>query len=576
MALYKEGVQEALAGNYDPAYSHLQRALALSPSFFEAHLGLANTLQSMGRAAEALEYYRFAAELQPNDPVLHCNLGLALGTAGKLDEAAAALRTAISLKPDLAEGHHNLGLILEKQGRGEAACNAFAAALRLRPSYPEALKAFTTLMLRLDRAQEALETIKPINAAYPHLGTSFGCLGFIYHALDQLDLALDGFARASELDLHDAEAQNNYAIALQDMGRIDEALHYYERALEIRRDFPQARWHRSLALLSKHDFAKGWDDYDLRLLTQQPAPRQIALPRWDGCPLPEGRLLVYAEQGLGDEIMFSSCLPDVLDRVGECTIECAAKLAPLIARSFPTARVVGGNQSGDTSWVKDLLPLDYAIPVGSLPQFFRRSVASFPHHSGYLRASDEKTQHWRAQLATLGPGPKIGISWQGGSKISRAGLRSIPLYIWLPILSLPGAHFVSLQYTDCREELSELRDRYGITVTHWQAAIDDYDETAALVANLDLVISVQTAVIHLAGALGKACWVLVSAAPEWRYGATGETMPWYPSVRLFRQTALQRWDDTIENVAQQLAREPLMSKAVQRVSAVTGSGVTIS
>ena len=572
--LYKKGLQEALVGHYDAACAYLQRALAMSPSFFDAHICLANTLQAMGRAQDSLEHYRAAAELQPQNATLHCNLGLALGTMGALDAAVEALRTAIQLRPDLAEAHHNLGLVLEKQGRLEAACSAFIAALRLRPAYPEALKAFTTLMLRLDRARDALAVVQPIHAGHPQLGTTFGCLGFIYHKLDQLDLALSSFASAASLDPHDAEAENNYAIALQDMGRIDEALHHYQRALEIRPDFPQARWHRSLALLSKQTFATAWDDYDLRLLNQQPAPRHIPAPRWDGRPLPEGRLLVYAEQGLGDEIMFSSCLPDVLDRVGDCTIECAAKLTPLIARSFPEARVVGGNQNSDTSWVADLLPLDFAIPIGSLPQFFRRSAEAFPHHSGYLRAGNEKTQRWRTQLAALGPGPKIGISWQGGSKLSRTSLRSIPLVEWLPILSIPGAHFVSVQYTDCQTELSEFRERHGIAVTHWQAAIDDYDETAALVAALDLVISVQTAAIHLAGALGKPCWVLVSAAPEWRYGIAGEHMPWYPSVKLFRQKELQCWNEVIDSAARHLAHELPTLGTFDNTFPATGSGVT--
>ena len=266
-------------------------------------------------------------------------------------------------------------------------------------------------------------------------------------------------------------------------------------------------------------------------------------------------VLVYGEQGLGDEIMFASCLPDVIARVGRCVIDCSPKLERLFQRSFAGAAVHGGPQTGaDLAWLHRLDPVDFQIAIGSLPQHFRNSLDEFPAHEGYLQADPGKIAAWRRKLAGLPGVRKVGVSWRGGTKQTRQSVRSVPLDQWLPILSCKDIALVSLQYTDCSAELADLERNHGIRVYHWQEAIDDYDETAALVDALDLVISVQTAVVHLAGALGKPGWVMVSAVPEWRYPTTGATLPWYPSLRIFRQRTLGHWQDVIDQVAMELQR----------------------
>lgn len=553
--LVELGTTEGERGLLETAVAHLSRAVSLAPEHGPARISLANALLASDQARAALPHYEAGLRWMPDSAVARCNLGKALMALGDAQAAEVQLKRAIELDSALAAAHHHLARIAEVRGDPTSAWQAYDAALRAAPGYAAALNDLTQLLVRHGEEGAALDTIERCASRAPPSATIPACLGFVYHAQGRLDEAIEQFRISLDRNPNDAEVIKNLAVSLQQSGHIEEAVALHDKALALRPNFVQARWHRSLALLAKQDFTTGWDDYDLRLLSEVPPPRHIPLPHWDGRPLPQGRLLVYAEQGLGDQIMFASCLPDVLRRVGECTVECLAKLAPLLARSFPGTRVVGTDQSSDTRWVADLQPLDFAIPIGSLAQLFRRSLDTFPQHSGYLLTSDEKSQRWRTRLDALGPGLKVGISWQGGSKNARANLRSIPLEHWLPILSTPGAHFVSLQYTECNAELAELRNRYGITVTHWQAAIDDYDETAALVAALDLVISVQTAVIHLAGALGKTCWVLVSAAPEWRYGLTGEHMPWYPSVRLFRQRELQRWTEVVDRVAAALAQD---------------------
>jgi hypothetical protein len=299
------------------------------------------------------------------------------------------------------------------------------------------------------------------------------------------------------------------------------------------------------------DYGRGWVDYESRLLSAKQPPRSRRLPRWHGGALGGRTLLVYGDQGLGDEIMFASCLKEVAREAGRCIIECAPKLVPLFARSFAGAEVYAWAWDGPVA--DDGRDADLEIPLSSLPLYRRRSLADFPAHSGYLVADAARIDHWRARLASLGRGLKVGISWRGGTYKTRTSKRSIPLEHWLPILRVPGVQFVSLQYTkDTAGELSALREAHGVEVTHWPEAIDDYDETAALMSALDLTISVCTAVIHLGGALGRPVWVMVPMGPEWRYGFAGERMPWYPSVRLVRQREIGNWAGVVTAVAERL------------------------
>ena len=200
-------------------------------------------------------------------------------------------------------------------------------------------------------------------------------------------------------------------------------------------------------------------------------------------------------------------------------------------------------------WLEHADPISAQIAAGSLPRFLRAGRPDFPQHNGYLRAEDTRIAFWRTRLDELGTGLKVGLAWTGGSMKTRRRLRSLTAADLIPLLTLAGAHFISLQYADSSDELSFLRDTHRLTVHHWPQAIDDYDETAALVCALDLVVSVQTAVVHLTGALGRPAWVLVPSSPEWRYMANGATIPWYPSVRLFRQRRGESWRPVISAVA---------------------------
>jgi hypothetical protein len=399
----------------------------------------------------------------------------------------------------------------------------------------------------------------------PRHAIALSNLGYVqFKYLNRAEEGEENLRRAIQAQPSYAPARLNLGMLLHERGLLDQALSAYQEALRREPDLAEARLNRALVWLARGDFARGWPQYEARKGgSTHFIPRNFPYPEWDGKPAPGRTVLVYGEQGLGDEIMFASCLPDVIARTGRCVIDCAPQLERLMRRSFPGALVHGGRQdASDLAWLDGVGTIDYQIAIGSLPRYFRTSRADFPAHAGYLQADAAALEHWRERLRGLGPGAKIGISWRGGTIHTRSRSRSIDLAELLPLLRTPGACFVSVQYGDCREEVARLRSEHGIAIEHWPDALTDYDQTAALVGALDLVMSVQTAVVHLAGALGRPAWVLVPAVPEWRYLAAGDRLPWYPSMRLFRQGAPGAWHPVIEAVTAALRQE--LTRATER------------
>ena len=382
-------------------------------------------------------------------------------------------------------------------------------------------------------------------------------LGRAHQKLHDAGRALACFEAAQRLRADDPDLHDFRGSLYQELGRLPEALADYERALALRPVFALASFHQAMAQLLSGDFARGWEGYELRRLSAEYACALPGIPRWDGAPLAGRRLLVTREQWLGDEIMYASMLRELLAQARGIVLECDPRLVPLFRRSFPAATVFGTEPRGGLPASIAPASIDVQIEAGSLARLLRQSAADFPRHEGdmrgYLSAEPALVARWRARLAELGPGLKVGIAWTGGVRRTRRELRSLELEQLLPLLRVSGARFVSLQYTqDARDDIEALRARHGIDIAHWPEAIADYDQTAALAGAVDLVISVCTSLVHLGGALGRPVWVMVPVGPEWRYGNAGTGMPWYPSVRLFRQQAYRDWEPVIASVAAEL------------------------
>jgi tetratricopeptide (TPR) repeat protein len=405
-------------------------------------------------------------------------------------------------------------------------------------------------LLKADDCEGALALAQAALARAPGSYEARLLTGRAHQKLHQPAQALEYFEAARQLCADDAELYDFRGSMFEELGRLPEAFADFDRALALRPDFPLAAFHRTQARILAGDFERGWDGYDLRLLGAGPIPGADGRRRWDGAPLAGRTIFVAREQGLGDEILFASILPDLIERAQHCIVECEPRLLALFRRSFPSATVFASPAGGGLPPGAAPVAPDYVIEFGSLPGFFRRKAGDFPPHRGYLHADPSLVEKWRERLAQLGPGLKVGLAWTGGVRKTRRALRSLALEQLLPILRVPGCRFVSLEYTaGASAAIQAFRASHGIEIAHWQEAIDDYDQTAGLACALDLVISVCTSVVDLCGALGRPAWVLAPISPEMRYGVAGESIPWYPSVRVFRQREYGQWEPVLASVA---------------------------
>lgn len=480
--------------------------------------------------------------------------GLAAYAAQDFPVAIDCFNRALKIRHDDADAHNNLGLSYLSAGRAEDATDAFVLALHFRPDFPQA---FYNMALAALAAREVVECVRCLERALklnPDYAAAHNTLGYLLtHQTGDFERGAGHVRAAMQLSPEDPDVLCNYSAVLAQEGRAAEALELCESLLASHPAMHEARLNRALALLKLGRFGQAWPDYEARKLARgNYVPRALPFPEWQGEPLPAGRLLIYAEQGLGDQIMFASCVPDALKLTGGCLVECAPALAPLFARSFEPAEVVA--QTTDDNLVRSarVAGVTCQVAIGSLPSRFRQCRADFSAAAPYLRAAPARRAYWKDRLSALGAGIKVGISWSGGALSTRGASRSLPLAEWAPILCEEQCHFVSLQYGDAAGQINALPATQRSRLHDWREAIENFDETAALVDALDLVITVQTALVHLAGALGKPAWVMVPAACEWRYGEGGATMPWYPTVRLLRQTRPGEWHAVIERIAHDL------------------------
>lgn len=493
-----------------------------------------------------------ATAAAPATEMEHCRLAQQRLADGAWDDAKTEFELALQLNPLCAAAHYGSADIALKQRRHHDAAQSYCAGLVAGGCTSPAIAAALELQTR-HRAQDAVPIYLRLlerDAASAAVLCNFAlalreCAEYVQ--------ARSLLERALQIEPGNLVLKYNYATVLADLGELNQSVELYSAYLAHHPEDKGAYVTRGLARLLNLDFASGWEDYEFRRESVE-CRRPFRFPEWDGAACRGRTLLVYGEQGLGDEIMFASCMPEVLRRVDRVILECEPRLASLFARSFPTVQVHGRKTLGDTDWLREVGHIDYQIALGSLPRLFRRSLSDFPDHSGYLCADPARIAFWRERLARLPGGIKVGVSWRGGNDLTRRHLRSLDLMQLAPLLRVENVSFINLQYGDAAAECAAANAKLGTHIFQFDDAIKDYDETAALVCALDLVVSVQTSIVHLAGALGKPVWALLPFSPEWRYLRNGERMLWYPSVTLFRQSEPNDWDGVVVSVVRQLAK----------------------
>lgn len=506
-------------GDFAAAATWYARVLAEVPDSVDALLGQGDCALKTGDIEDARDCFETARALDPDSTRAACALARLLRSTGDVAAAVRLLQSAARSPGNNGELLFELGLSCNAGGDVEGAMHAYSELLGSEPD---------------------------------HLGALVN-LGLVY--LSQLGDAVEAgafFERACKAHPQAVAAQANYGLALVDRGDYDRAIAHFDELIRNSPGMVEYRWNRALAYLLHGDFARGWPDYELRHVRGgRDVRRDFGLPVWQGAAAAGGSVLVYGEQGLGDEIMFASCLQDLADRGAGVVLECDARLATLFARSFPAVHVHGAARDGDRAWLQRYPALQSQIAIGSLPGIFRNDEKNFPWHRGYLAADPARIETWRRRLAAA-PGLSIGLSWRGGTRKTRADLRSLNIQDCFPLAAFRQHRFVCLQRGDCGEEIAAARAA-GLELQWWPEALEDTEETAALIAALDLAISVDNTVVHMAGALGKPCFALLSRVPDWRYRAEGDEMPWYPSVKLFRQTHSRDWQGVMAGISVALA-----------------------
>ena len=501
VALHLSGLLAHQTGDSAAGAERIARAVARLPGYAAAQASLGTVLLASGQADAAAERFRRALALQPASAAALTNLGNALEAGYDLPGAATAHRRATAAEPALAEAHDNCGAVLTRLGRlaESEACHRQAVALA------------------------------------PARGAGWLNLGIALRRSGRWEAARHALHRALALEPDLADVLANLGRLLQGMGRSDEAMRWSERALTVEPGHPAASFNRGLLCLARGDLGEGWEGYDRRFLARElaGAARVLPVPGWEGEDPARRSLLVWREQGVGDEMMFGSCLPDLIARAGAVTVECDRRLVPLFARSFPTAVV----RPSPADPEEPFEGIDGHVAMGSLPRWLRPGLSDFLpsgplERPGFLVADPDRVSHWRGRLDALGPGLKVGIAWRSGLMTAeRAGAYSA-LQDWTPVFALSGVEFVNLQYGDCAAELEDARARFGVTIHTWPDLNlkDDLDELAALMSGLDLVITPASSVGEMAGGLGVPVWRFGSAG-DWTALGTG-ARPWFPSMRL--------------------------------------------
>jgi hypothetical protein len=468
-----------------------------------------------------------------------------LSDLGRPEEALASCDAAIRIRPDFAEAHTNRGICLKDLGRPGEALAACDAAIRIRPDYAKALSNRAACLKELGRPGEALAACDAAVRIRPDSAEAHSNRGMCLSDLGRLDEALAAADRAIALGPDLADAQTNRGVALYNLRRLEEALAAHDRALSLNPQSAAAHKNRAFVLLRAGDLAAGFAEYRWRwkegaLARDRP---RVQCPEWEGEPLAGKRLLVFAEQGYGDSLQFVRYVPMAAAQGAEVTVLVPQPLVRLFGASLPGVRVVDRLPDGAA--------FDFHVAMLCLPRLFGTTLQTIPAKTPYLVVDPDRASEWAARLRTMA-GRKVGLVWAGGARrhdpaaAAVDARRSLRLAQLAPLASAEGVQFVSLQVGEFAAEARQAPA--GMRIVDWTAEIGDFADTAALASCLDLVVTVDTSVAHLAGALGRPVWILSRYDGCWRW-LDRETSPWYPTARLFQQAAPGAWDPVIEAVA---------------------------
>ena len=544
-ALYLLGVLAGQGGRAEEAAELMSRALAVNPKHADAHYNRGVALGGLGRHAEALESYERAIALSPMYADAHFNRGVVLGALRRHAQALESYDRVIALKPDSAEAHQNRGIALTELKLPAEALASYERAIALKPGSATAYNNRGVALNELGRSAEALTSYDRAIALRPEYAEAYNNRGIALIELERPAEALASCERAIAIRPDYAHAYYNRGNALRDLHRHAEAADSYERAIALEPEHASAHWNLADCRLLLGDFARGWEEYEWRWKLDYAAQprRSFPQPLWLGAQPLEGRkILLHSELGLGDTLQFCRFAREVAELGAKVVLEVQPALLTLAAHLEGVAEVLPRGSP--------LPEFDCHCPLMSLPLAFKTNLGNVPARIPYIRAAATRVAEWQRQLGPKDK-PRVGLAWSG-SKGLRNDKRSMALAQMLPLVR-DWAAWISLQKEVRESDAALLASRADIR--HVGHELRDFADTAALVETMDVVVTVDTSVAHLAGAMGKAVWILLPFNPhDWRWLLDREDSPWYPTARLFRQPATDDWASVIRRVDEELER----------------------
>ena len=544
-ALYLAGVIAEQAGEAEEAVELLSKAVAVNPSIADAHYNRGVALGELKRTVEALESYERAIALRADYADAYFNRGVALAELDRPTEAVESYDRAIALKPDYAEAYNNRGIAFSRLQRYVEALASYEGAIAHQPDYARAYNNRGVALRELDRSAQALESYDRAIALRPDYAEAYNNRGIALAELDRPEEALESCERAVALRPGYAEAFYNRGNALRDLCRIKEAVDSYERAIALAPAHASAHWNLADCRLLLGDFALGWQEYEWRwkLAQNDNGLREFEQSLWLGAQTLKGRtILLHSELGVGDTFHFCRYAKEVAALGANVVLEVQPSLLTLLADLEGVAQVVPRGAP--------LPAFDYHCPLMTMPLAFKTDLATIPANIPYVRSDPARVAAWREKLGDKRK-PRVGLVWSG-SMLLKNDKRSMALAEMLPLVA-DWAEWVCLQKEVGESETGLLASRPDVRFVGGE--LQDFADTAALLDLMDILVSVDTGVAHLAGAMGKPVWILLPFIPiDWRWMLDREDSVWYPTARLFRQSANRDWASVIGRVNEELAR----------------------
>ena len=545
VALYSLGLLFLQTSRYKEAVELVNKAIAKNPQVPQFHNTLGLAFESLGRFEEAMAAYRQAVLLKHDYAEAYHNMGIALHSQGQFAAAIEKCKLALSFQPDYAQAYNTIGYALQMQEQFDEAIEAYQQAVRLKPDYAEAYNHLGVVLNAQKRYDQALDSYTKALQLDPDYIEAYNNIGVVWHAKGQFTEAVAAIEQALRINPEFAEAYYNLGNILKEQRKCAEAIKSYNQAIQLKPDYADAHWNLANTLLLNGDFTQGWQEYQWRQKTRWKNivyPHDHSEPRWDGSSFAGKRLFVHCEQGLGDTLQFIRYLPMVKALGGTVIFTLMQPLISLLDQFEGIDKLVV--LSSDKPDVK----FDFYISLMDLPAIFRTTLDSIPDSLPYVYADSTKSDYWRTKLD--GPDFKVGIVWAGSPKHENDHNRSCMLKYFAPLASIEGVRLYSLQKDASATQLRQFPAE--MVLANPAEEFEDFTDTAAVIENLDLVISVDTAIVHLAGAMGKSVWTLLPFAPDWRWMLDRDDSPWYPTMRLFRQEKWGDWDTVFARVAEQL------------------------